>query len=109
MWWCIPVIPALGRLRQEDHEFEVTMGYTVRLCLKNSKNSSNHHYQRKKSNLNFQIYLIYLLENIPRRYIYIDYRQNIISVCIFMSTAFFSCSLGTYREQSLYQHGHFLV
>jgi hypothetical protein len=25
-----PVIPALGRVMQEDHEFEVSLGYTMR-------------------------------------------------------------------------------
>jgi hypothetical protein len=33
-WWYTPVIPGLGRLRQKDHEFEATLGYVVRLCLK---------------------------------------------------------------------------
>jgi hypothetical protein len=27
-WWYMPVIPALGRQSQEDHEFEVILGYT---------------------------------------------------------------------------------
>jgi hypothetical protein len=26
-WWLMPVIPALGRLRQEDHEFKASLGY----------------------------------------------------------------------------------
>jgi hypothetical protein len=26
-WWCTPVIPALGRLRQEDLEFEVSLSW----------------------------------------------------------------------------------
>jgi hypothetical protein len=30
----MPVIPALRRLRQEDHKTEVSLGYIVRLCLK---------------------------------------------------------------------------
>lgn len=28
VWWCIPAIPAFGRLRQEDHhEFEASLKY----------------------------------------------------------------------------------
>jgi hypothetical protein len=28
-WWCTPLIPALGRQRQEDHEFEASLVYRV--------------------------------------------------------------------------------
>ena len=28
-WWHVPVIPALGRWRQEDHEFESGLGILV--------------------------------------------------------------------------------
>jgi hypothetical protein len=31
---CIPVIPAFGRLRKEDHEFRASIGYIVRQSLK---------------------------------------------------------------------------
>jgi hypothetical protein len=33
VWWCIPVILALGRLKQENLEFkfEASLGYIVRL------------------------------------------------------------------------------
>jgi hypothetical protein len=29
----MPIISALRRLRQEDHEFKTSLGYTVRPCL----------------------------------------------------------------------------
>lgn len=32
--WSRPIIPALGRLKQEDWEFEANLDYTVRACLK---------------------------------------------------------------------------
>jgi hypothetical protein len=37
---CTPIIPALRRLRKEDHEFKASwllVGYTVRPCLKKKK------------------------------------------------------------------------
>jgi hypothetical protein len=37
VWWCTPVIPALGRLRQENYKFKVSLGYTERICLKKPK------------------------------------------------------------------------
>jgi hypothetical protein len=34
MWWYTPIIPKRRRLKQEDHEFEASLGYIVRSCLK---------------------------------------------------------------------------
>jgi hypothetical protein len=34
-------IPALGRLRQEDHEFQVSLGYMRKPWLREKKNNSN--------------------------------------------------------------------
>jgi hypothetical protein len=30
-WWSIPVIPAFGKQRQEDHKFEANLDYKVKL------------------------------------------------------------------------------
>jgi hypothetical protein len=30
VWWYTPFIPALGRLRQENHEFKTSLGHIVR-------------------------------------------------------------------------------
>jgi hypothetical protein len=32
--WYMPVIPALGRSTEEDHELEASLGYEARPCLK---------------------------------------------------------------------------
>jgi hypothetical protein len=33
----MPIIPALGRLRWEDHEFEISLGHITRSCFKKKK------------------------------------------------------------------------
>jgi hypothetical protein len=37
----MPVIPALGRLRQEDYEFKASLDYIARTCLKRPKKKKN--------------------------------------------------------------------
>jgi hypothetical protein len=39
LWWRTPEIPALGRLRQEAHEFKASLGYIVRSFLNNNNNA----------------------------------------------------------------------
>jgi hypothetical protein len=34
----MPAVLAFGRLRQEDYEFQASLCYIVRLCLKEAKN-----------------------------------------------------------------------
>jgi hypothetical protein len=40
VWWLTFVIPALGRLRQEEHKFKARLGYIVRSCLKQLKKNN---------------------------------------------------------------------
>jgi hypothetical protein len=35
----MPITLAFGRLRQEDHKFEISLGYIVKLCLTNPESS----------------------------------------------------------------------
>jgi hypothetical protein len=34
-YWHMHLIPGHGKLRQEEREFEASLGYMIRLCLKN--------------------------------------------------------------------------
>jgi hypothetical protein len=40
--WCIPIIPALWRLRQENREFKAKLGYIARTCPKTATTNKTH-------------------------------------------------------------------
>jgi hypothetical protein len=37
VWWHTSLIPAIGKLRQEGHNFKANLGYIMRTCLKRKK------------------------------------------------------------------------
>jgi hypothetical protein len=43
VWWCKPVSLALRRLRQENLELEVSLGYIARLCLQKQRKIKENH------------------------------------------------------------------
>lgn len=56
MWWHVPVIPAIGRLKQENSQLEGSLGYVVRLFKKKRKKRNNLSKQRcMGTNFNFSM------------------------------------------------------
>jgi hypothetical protein len=45
----MPVVPALRRLRQEDHEFEASLGSLARSCLKTKTKRQNYRDSKNTS------------------------------------------------------------
>jgi hypothetical protein len=44
----VPAIPVFRRLRQKEHEFEASLGYTERPCLKKKKKKNHKQMTTKK-------------------------------------------------------------
>jgi hypothetical protein len=59
--WSTPVIPALGRLRQEGHEFKASLDYLVRPCLKQKQKDITPHAQQASRHLTVQGDLLSLI------------------------------------------------
>jgi hypothetical protein len=60
-------IPALGRLRQEDCEFQASLGYMVRSCLKTTAMEKKKERKEKHTNRALKEHILYGLEfsNVP--------------------------------------------
>jgi hypothetical protein len=50
VWWCILVIPALGRLKQEDLKLNTSLVYIARPCIKQPKGGEEKKKRRKEIN-----------------------------------------------------------
>jgi hypothetical protein len=50
VWWCILVIPALGRLKQEDLKLNTSLVYIARPCIKQPKGGEEKKEKGNKSN-----------------------------------------------------------
>jgi hypothetical protein len=61
VWSCPPLIPALGWLRQEYHEFETSLGYEGDPASKQKKKEEEEEEERKKRKSNISCFHARLL------------------------------------------------
>jgi hypothetical protein len=52
--WCIPISPALGRLRQENCKFKASLDYTEKPCLRKTKNQTETNTNKQKKPKHFR-------------------------------------------------------
>lgn len=45
-WWCMPIVPGLRRIRQQDHKFESQPGLYSKTCLKKQTTKSHWNFYR---------------------------------------------------------------
>jgi hypothetical protein len=49
VWWFMPIIPALGRPRQEDCEFQANLSYMARPCQEREKKRKKRREEKRSS------------------------------------------------------------
>jgi hypothetical protein len=57
VWWYIPIIPALGRLKQEDIEVQASLGYIMGSCLKGEKKNTSLCFVFKRTSFSLFLFL----------------------------------------------------
>lgn len=61
-WWCIPLIPTLGKQRQENLKFQASLGCVVKLCQQNKIKASKQKSTKAERNCSRAVDLI-LVDN----------------------------------------------
>jgi hypothetical protein len=47
VWWCMPVIPPFGKLKQENQEFKANLGNIARHCEKRKEGREGEKYPQQ--------------------------------------------------------------
>jgi hypothetical protein len=48
VWWCMPVIPPFGKLKQENQEFKANLGNIARHCEKRKEGREGEKYPQTR-------------------------------------------------------------